>query len=339
MLPSAEQQGSHRVSDRNKNKNLNRVSSSTSSPSSSTSSSSLPTNSQTQNKHPTTMEEVWKDITLSSLHHHQNPHDPRLGSHQAHDPNSIFQDFLNRPLNQEPPASLSMGSSSNGDTSTAIALYGSPLPAPATVLSLNSSAAFELLDNSDSHLLQNHPQLSSNVSSFTTPFEALASAGRFGCYEKKRGQDSDGSSSDIRHKRMIKNRESAARSRARKQECPSPLSLTPTSFLYDLRWGTNEVFLHLRSFCICGFRVLCFYRLIRMSWSLKLLTCRQKMQDSRENNIRGWRQHPSFPKRTSFRGPQQLHFEKKKKSTSPSLFWCLNVFLMERKKGKFVPFF
>ncbi|XP_010548260.1 PREDICTED: protein FD-like isoform X2 [Tarenaya hassleriana] len=223
MLSSAEEQNSHRVllSDSNKNKSLDRVSSSTSSPSSSTSSSSLPI-SQAQFKPQPAMEEVWKDINLASIHHHgQIPHDPRV---RTQHPNSILQDFLNRPQSHDPPPTrLSMGSSSNGDTSTVTALYGSPLPPPATVLSLNSSAGFEFLDNPDPHL-QNHPHLSSNISSLTTPFEALASAGQFGFYGKKRGQDSD-SSSDRRHKRMIKNRESAARSRARKQAYTNELEL------------------------------------------------------------------------------------------------------------------
>ncbi|CAN8257751.1 unnamed protein product [Cochlearia groenlandica] len=56
---------------------------------------------------------------------------------------------------------------------------------------------------------------------------------RFGCFVKKRNQEVDESKGERRHKRMIKNRESAARSRARKQEC---ISLSLYSFAY-----TNEL--------------------------------------------------------------------------------------------------
>ncbi|CAG7860770.1 unnamed protein product [Brassica rapa] len=88
------------------------------------------------------------------------------------------------PLNQEPPPS----SSSTHHVSL--------LAPPATVISLNT------------HSIDTH-------------FDESA---MFGCFGKKRGQDSDESRGDRRHKRMTKNRESAARSRARKQErCNSPL--------------------------------------------------------------------------------------------------------------------
>lgn len=60
----------------------------------------------------------------------------------------------------------------------------------------------------------------------TSPFEALAGSTDPGNHSdvaafgniKKRVFESEGGSGDRRHKRMIKNRESAARSRARKQE-------------------------------------------------------------------------------------------------------------------------
>lgn len=53
------------------------------------------------------------------------------------------------------------------------------------------------------------------------PFDALDSPSGLACFDKKRVQDPDNNSGDRRHKRMIKNRESAARSRARKQVCTS----------------------------------------------------------------------------------------------------------------------
>lgn len=57
------------------------------------------------------------------------------------------------------------------------------------------------------------------------PFEALASPSGLACFDKKRFQDPDNNSGDRRHKRMIKNRESAARSRARKQAYTNELEL------------------------------------------------------------------------------------------------------------------
>uniref|UniRef100_M4F840 BZIP domain-containing protein n=1 Tax=Brassica campestris TaxID=3711 RepID=M4F840_BRACM len=135
-----------------------------------------------------TMEEVWKEINLASLHPHRQlniDHEPVLSNQNPN--KSIFQDFLNKPLNQEPPPS----SSSTHHVSL--------LAPPATVISLNT------------HSIDTH-------------FDESA---MFGCFGKKRGQDSDESRGDRRHKRMTKNRESAARSRARKQERVSPYTSSP----------------------------------------------------------------------------------------------------------------
>ncbi|KAL1215586.1 Protein FD [Cardamine amara subsp. amara] len=248
----------HSLSATNKNKTLKKVisisSSSPSSSSSSSSSSPLPSqDSQAQKRSLFTMEEVWKDINLASIHHlnrhsqhPQHNHEPRFRSHNYHsqNPNSIFQDFLNGPSNQEPtPTSLTMASTSNGDSTTATTLVSSPFPPPATVLSLNSGAGFEFLDNQDPLITSNsnlhsHGHLS-NMSSFNTPFEALVTST---CFGKKRGQESNEGSGNRRHKRMIKNRESAARSRARKQECASPsLLLLFLGFDSHLQAYTNEL--------------------------------------------------------------------------------------------------
>ncbi|CAN8327906.1 unnamed protein product [Cochlearia groenlandica] len=176
------------------------------------------------------MEELWKDINLASIHRHsqhpQHNHEPRFMSHNNNNnqnPNSTFQDFLNRPLNQEPtiPTSLNMSSSFNGDTTTNVtALFSSsPFPPPATVLSLNSGAGFEFLDSQDPLVTSNSNTHSNNhlSSSFNTPFDSLVTTT---CFGKKRGQESNyEGSGNRRHNRMIKNRESATRSRARKQEC------------------------------------------------------------------------------------------------------------------------
>ncbi|KAL0726095.1 hypothetical protein Bca4012_022188 [Brassica carinata] len=237
MMSSAKHQRNHRVSATNKNKILNTVSSiSSSSPPSPSSSSSSSSHLHSQDSQEAqkssfiTMEEVWEDINLASIHHlnrhsqhPQHNHEPRFRSHnhQNQNPNSIFLDFLNRPLNQEPTIPTNL----NGDATTVTALFSSsPLSPPATVLSLNSGAGFEFLDNQDPLVIPNSTLHSHNhltdVPSFNTSFEDLT------CFGKKRGQDSNEGSGNRKHKRMIKNRESAARSRARKQECASPLLLT-----------------------------------------------------------------------------------------------------------------
>ncbi|XP_059439582.1 protein FD [Corylus avellana] len=152
-----------------------------------------------------TMEEVWKDINLASLQDQET----------ASNNNVILQDFLARPFSKDPPPARIVS------TTAAAAVYcpppGSLAPPPATVLSLNSGCEFHFLDQSDP--LRPNSHLQSNVTSFSSPFEALASSTGLASFGKKRVPESDGSSGDRRHKRMIKNRESAARSRARKQEC------------------------------------------------------------------------------------------------------------------------
>ncbi|KAG4153677.1 hypothetical protein ERO13_D03G006700v2 [Gossypium hirsutum] len=163
---------------------------------------------------PKTMEEVWNDITLASLHDH---HSSSSSSREpfSSSPHLILQDFLASRSDPPPPQQQTNG---GGDTNTM--LYGSPLPPPATVLSLNSGPGFEFLDNPR---LQSSPI--STLLTFNSPFEALASSTTLATFGKKRTQDSDNSSGDRRHKRMIKNRESAARSRARKQAYTNELEL------------------------------------------------------------------------------------------------------------------
>ncbi|KAF5753063.1 hypothetical protein HS088_TW01G00981 [Tripterygium wilfordii] len=154
-----------------------------------------------------TMEEVWKDITLlqdqsimtprpavTHNHHHHHHH-----HHLHNNPNYTLQDFLARPFNRDPPTTV---------------VHGSPHH-ESPVLSLNSGPGFDFLEPND-HLG------SSNGSAFTNPFEALGYSNGVPCFGNKRVQESDNISGDRRRKRMIKNRESAARSRARKQECECP---------------------------------------------------------------------------------------------------------------------
>lgn len=136
---------------------------------------------------PKTMEEVWKDITLaaSDLHHHPSSR------------GVILQDFFSQ---DPPPTSVpSPGFSA------------SPPPQPPTMLTLSSRP-----DRFGPLLFEPHHQIQPmcHVSSTAAAFDAVVPDDN----GKKRFPEIDRSSGDRRHKRMIKNRESAARSRARKQE-------------------------------------------------------------------------------------------------------------------------
>ncbi|KAM3252216.1 protein FD [Capsicum annuum] len=143
-----------------------------------------------------TMEEVWKDINLSSLQDHttniySTDHDHHQGANFG---GAILQDFLARPFANEP------------SPPAAAAATASPVPA-STMLNLNSVPEFHFFDNP---LMQNsilHPSTDScqvvpNVS------------GR----KRVVPETDNNSGGDRKNQRMIKNRESAARSRARKQE-------------------------------------------------------------------------------------------------------------------------
>ncbi|KAJ8764478.1 hypothetical protein K2173_006218 [Erythroxylum novogranatense] len=172
---------------------------------------------------PKTMEEVWKDI--ASLHDHPSVGQdlsatPTLHNKPRQNPNFMLQDFLGRPFNKDSPARII--SCTQVDSNA----YGSSVPHPATVLSLNSGTGLGFLDSSgplrpSSHL-QGHRPISNVSLSNNNPFEAFDSSSGLAAFGKKRIQESDNSSGYRRHKRMIKNRESAARSRARKQENTSP---------------------------------------------------------------------------------------------------------------------
>ncbi|KAI8028904.1 Protein FD [Camellia lanceoleosa] len=167
------------------------------------------------------MEEVWKDISLASLHDRPSINDS-ITAAAAFSGGLTFQDFLSRPLGKNPPPTAVAGGGG----------FGSPAASPPAIgLSLNSGPdRLSLLGNCDENpfstnsMLQDRP-ISNNIVSPSLnvmSFDGLASSS----LGKKRFSESDSNSGDRRHKRMIKNRESAARSRARKQECLS-LSLSP----------------------------------------------------------------------------------------------------------------
>ncbi|KAL9690339.1 hypothetical protein QQ045_010737 [Rhodiola kirilowii] len=164
------------------------------------------------------MEDLWKNITLStlsSLHNpssssaallHQTPH-----HHNHFQPNlttTIFQDFLAQQF-------------SHNDRTKTIAIV-SASSQPQTILSLNSDHPppdFHLNDSASGH----SPPV----------FDNTCSSARHCCTCKRRVVQQESESDEMktqhpfdqRHKRMIKNRESAARSRARKQAYTVELEL------------------------------------------------------------------------------------------------------------------
>ncbi|XP_010266851.1 PREDICTED: protein FD-like isoform X2 [Nelumbo nucifera] len=221
------------------NLNGKRVSSS-SSKSSSSSSSPSPFAPQSHFLTPRrkTMEQVWKDINLAStsLSDHHATREPLLPKSTTTTSSAtafrgvILQDFLARPFSKDPPTSSVI--SVDPTTASDVAVFGSPAPPPPTVLSLNSGPEFHYLENTTDPL-RSQSQLYTPgnsatpffLSSLNTPFDPFAPSSAFSSFCKKRVPESDDSSGDRRHKRMIKNRESAARSRARKQAYTNELEL------------------------------------------------------------------------------------------------------------------
>ncbi|KAJ1701872.1 hypothetical protein LUZ63_001651 [Rhynchospora breviuscula] len=191
------------------------------------------------------MEDVWKDISLmtplqnhyhgSNNHHHPNHHHNQHQNHfhLSNKSNSSFkgmilQDFLagplNRPLSISPPI----------DHPT---LPPIPTPnLPPTSLSLNSGLDFGYLGNSPSSNSSSGDSRvtgrATETSSFISPalndmITGPSSPGNILSFcSKKRVPEGSMVGGDRRQKRMIKNRESAARSRARKQAYTNELELT-----------------------------------------------------------------------------------------------------------------
>ncbi|KAK9129416.1 hypothetical protein Sjap_009903 [Stephania japonica] len=202
-----------------------------------------------------TMEEVWKDISLTSLqdhhphhhhsHHHHHHHNNNnqistqlSGPHHLHN----LQDFLARPFTSKDPSTTS--TTSTGDFGAAA--FASPPPPPATALCLNSRPPHHQfhyqgqLEMDQSQVHHNVDVASSLVATLNnSAFDAFGSSSALSSLCRKRVSDdqSKENTGDRRHKRMIKNRESAARSRARKQECISSTSLKH----YKLIAYTNEL--------------------------------------------------------------------------------------------------
>ncbi|XP_047318554.1 protein FD [Impatiens glandulifera] len=157
-----------------------------------------------------TMEEVWKDINLSSLQD-DSSHPQIIPSRSSRDHSHnntnpfTFQDFLGRPFPADPSAPVNT------------AVTSSP---PPTILSLNSVPdQFHLLGNINGF---DQHQTTNNLS-----YDTLPCSTSLPLMGKKRFPEPPPESNpgDRRHKRMIKNRESAARSRARKQAYTNELEL------------------------------------------------------------------------------------------------------------------
>ncbi|XP_012845013.1 PREDICTED: protein FD isoform X1 [Erythranthe guttata] len=218
--------------------------------SSSSSSSSSSYSNNNNNNNPTTpaktMEEVWKDISFNitsdlTNHHHNHHH------HHRQYPTSrgvILQDFFS---NDPPPPTNSVSQPPQPP----------PLPPP-TMLTLNSVPddhfSSLLLQHEDHH---QHQQPISNVTSVNVSFGGAETAAA----GKKRFPELEKGSGDRRHKRMIKNRESAARSRARKQAYTIELELEVAQLLEEnakLKEQQEKVCLSLRE-CVTVFFSSFFY--------------------------------------------------------------------------------
>ncbi|XP_038974031.1 bZIP transcription factor 27-like [Phoenix dactylifera] len=225
------------------------VSSSSSSRSSPSSTSSiLPQTPRRRN-----MEEVWKDINLTTLHHerplaslleqHSHPH-----HHHHHHRAMILQDFLSGPCSTVAPADAAVED---------IPLPPPPPLLPPTALSLSSGLELQCLGGGGGRCgcarITGHSGSSSNSNGSRVNCQAINSssnnnnvhggpfmspsfsdavigppspAGLFSfCSRKRMMPDVPVIGGDRRHKRMIKNRESAARSRARKQAYTTELEL------------------------------------------------------------------------------------------------------------------
>ncbi|KAL6216283.1 hypothetical protein ACLB2K_009506 [Fragaria x ananassa] len=177
-----------------------------------------------------TMEDVWKDISLASLCDHSSP-GAAGSSATRNDPAGvrgfIFQDFMAAASTKLAPSSLATDLGP---------------PPPANLLSLSSSgsdhfqqyqvhnsSATTSTNSAPPNLAKPNPDSTTRPSSSLISFSnksALEALGSSSYCKKRAVEEENGENSrHVRHKRMIKNRESASRSRARKQAYTSELEL------------------------------------------------------------------------------------------------------------------
>ncbi|XP_027089735.2 uncharacterized protein [Coffea arabica] len=168
------------------------------------------------------MEEVWKDICPSALLHQPTS----TSSSAAALEGIVFQEFLSRPSRAQydstsrhhhhhhhhPGRHSSLESIDRGSFGSHS--QGQPAPAATASITLSLNATRPPPSSSFSLPLDHDLDADANLNPPTVEFSILP--------EKRASQDED---TCHRNKRMIKNRESAARSRARKQAYTSELEI------------------------------------------------------------------------------------------------------------------
>lgn len=179
------------------------------------------------------MEEVWKDITVTALnreraitpleHHGYGRHHHHANSSPSFR-DTMLQDFLagpsSRPLTISPPAVEELP----------LPLPPTPPALPQTAFSLNYGMELQYL-GPDPKTHSDSTSSSHNVSIISSAFSSVMAGppsptGLFSfCSKKQRLRENPTVGVNRRFQRLIKNRESAARSRARKQAYTNELEL------------------------------------------------------------------------------------------------------------------
>lgn len=172
------------------------------------------------------MEDIWKDIGLSSLEDQLSTRASKLGGIIGSDRSSraFLQEFLARPFGEDKDQGH-LGGCDHGSSPRHSGGHLS-LP-PATALRLSSAP---------DRLPLLKARIERREASLSDPLEAINSS----VPKKRIMEDSTDISGDRRRQRMMKNRESAARSRARKQVFQSP----PLRYAYCILSNYHDHHLH-----------------------------------------------------------------------------------------------